>query len=100
MNAVSDTSAARPSLGVRLILRLLRGYKIFISPHFRGSCRFLPSCADYSAEAFARHGFARGAWLTVARLARCHPFCAAGYDPVPHSHAHAKPAVSGPGRTN
>jgi uncharacterized protein len=71
------------SLGVRAVLLILRGYKLLISPYFRGSCRFLPSCADYSAEAYARHGLLKGTWLTARRLARCHPFCKAGYDPVP-----------------
>jgi putative membrane protein insertion efficiency factor len=70
---------------VRVVLTLLRGYKLLISPFFRGSCRFLPSCADYSAEAFRRHGLVSGAWLTVRRLARCHPFARSGYDPVPAS---------------
>jgi len=71
------------SPAVRLALWLLRSYKLLISPYFRGSCRFLPSCADYSAEALAVHGFWRGGWLTIRRLARCHPMCHAGYDPVP-----------------
>jgi putative membrane protein insertion efficiency factor len=61
----------------------LRAYKLCISPYFRGSCRFLPTCADYAAEAIERHGFLRGAWLAAHRLARCHPLCAAGHDPVP-----------------
>lgn len=68
---------------VRLCLWFLRGYKILISPYFRGSCRFLPSCADYAVEAIDRHGAARGVWLAARRLVRCHPLCAAGYDPVP-----------------
>jgi putative membrane protein insertion efficiency factor len=72
-----------PSLAVRAVLVLLRGYKLLISPLYRGSCRFLPSCADYSAEAFRTHGVVKGAWLTARRLARCHPLCEAGYDPVP-----------------
>jgi uncharacterized protein len=62
---------------------LLRGYKLLISPFFRGSCRFLPSCADYAAEAIARHGVMRGGWLAARRLARCHPLGHAGHDPVP-----------------
>ena len=66
-----------------MVLFLFRGYKLAISPYFRGSCRFLPSCADYGAEAFARHGLLRGGWLTLMRLARCQPLCAAGHDPVP-----------------
>jgi putative membrane protein insertion efficiency factor len=75
--------AADRWLGVRLALALLRGYKYFISPYFAGSCRFLPSCADYAAEAITRHGVARGGWLAARRLVRCHPLCVAGHDPVP-----------------
>jgi putative membrane protein insertion efficiency factor len=71
------------SLAVQVALTLLRGYKLLFSPLFRGSCRFLPSCADYAAVAVARHGVWRGSWLAARRLARCHPLCAAGHDPVP-----------------
>jgi putative membrane protein insertion efficiency factor len=71
------------SLSARALLALLRGYKILISPYFRGSCRFLPSCADYAAIAVERHGAIRGSWLAARRLARCHPLCTAGHDPVP-----------------
>jgi putative membrane protein insertion efficiency factor len=71
-------------ISVRLALLLLRGYKLLISPFFRGSCRFLPSCADYAAIAIDRHGVLKGSWLAARRLARCHPFCAAGHDPVPN----------------
>ncbi len=70
-------------MGVRVVLLMLRGYKLLISPYFRGSCRFLPSCADYAAEAVARHGVLVGGWLAFKRLARCHPLGRAGYDPVP-----------------
>ena len=75
--------AGEVRLGVRVALALLRGYKILISPYFRGSCRFLPSCADYAVEAIDRHGVLRGGWLAARRLARCQPLCAAGHDPVP-----------------
>ncbi|MFN8065174.1 MAG: membrane protein insertion efficiency factor YidD [Vicinamibacterales bacterium] len=61
----------------------MRGYKIFISPLFTGSCRFVPSCADYAAEAIRLHGLSHGSWLALKRLGRCHPLCAGGYDPVP-----------------
>jgi putative membrane protein insertion efficiency factor len=70
-------------VAVRVALRLLRAYKFFVSPYFYGSCRFLPSCADYAAEAINRHGVIRGVWLAARRLVRCHPFCASGHDPVP-----------------
>lgn len=70
----------------RTALVLLRGYKIAFSPLFAGSCRFLPSCSEYAAEAIASHGVLRGSVLAARRLARCHPFAAAGVDPVPHQH--------------
>ncbi len=75
----------RPGPGARGALVLLRAYKILLSPLFAGSCRFVPSCSDYAAEAIRRHGLARGTWLAARRLARCHPFCEAGYDPVPEA---------------
>jgi uncharacterized protein len=71
------------SLAQRGTLSLLRAYKILISPMFAGSCRFLPSCSDYTAEAVRRFGVVRGAFLGVRRLARCHPFGSEGFDPVP-----------------
>lgn len=67
----------------RAALGLLRLYKILISPLFAGSCRYLPSCSDYAAEAVARFGVVRGSFLAVRRLARCHPLGGHGLDPVP-----------------
>ncbi|MDE3157117.1 MAG: membrane protein insertion efficiency factor YidD [Acidobacteriota bacterium] len=67
----------------RLVLVALRGYKILISPLFTGSCRYVPSCSTYTAEAVRRYGALRGGWLGLKRLSRCHPFGASGYDPVP-----------------
>jgi putative membrane protein insertion efficiency factor len=78
-----DGPAAVVSLPVRTALVLLRGYKLLISPIFTGSCRFLPSCSDYAAEAIRLYGVPHGSWLALKRLARCHPYCAGGYDPVP-----------------
>ena len=78
------TRSRNCSRSARLALVLIRLYKVLVSPYFfAGSCRFLPSCSDYAAEAIARHGLMRGGWLAAARLARCHPLCAAGHDPVP-----------------
>jgi putative membrane protein insertion efficiency factor len=68
---------------VVLTLGALRLYKLMLSPLFAGSCRFFPSCADYASEAVERHGVRRGSWLAARRLARCHPFCDGGHDPVP-----------------
>jgi len=70
-------------LPARAALLLLRVYKILVSPLFAGSCRFMPSCSDYTAEAIGRYGVIRGSWLGLRRLARCQPFGSHGYDPVP-----------------
>ena len=71
--------------GARLALALIDAYKLLISPYFSGSCRFLPSCADYAREAVILHGALRGTWLAARRLSRCQPLCAGGHDPVPLS---------------
>lgn len=61
----------------------LRAYQLFISPLLLPSCRFLPTCSEYAAEAVKRHGALRGSVLALRRLARCHPWGGNGYDPVP-----------------
>ena len=58
-------------------------YRLLLAPFFGGACRFVPSCSRYAEEAIERHGPWRGAALAAARLARCHPWGAHGYDPVP-----------------
>ncbi len=62
---------------------LIRFYQGFISPMFPPSCRFYPTCSQYSVEAFQKHGLLKACLLTAARLLRCHPFHPGGYDPVP-----------------
>jgi len=64
-------------------LQLIRFYQRFISPAFPPSCRFTPTCSQYSYEAINRYGLRRGIWLSLRRLTRCHPFHPGGYDPVP-----------------
>ena len=66
-----------------ILLGLLAGYRRFISPLLPPACRFHPTCSAYAAEAVRRHGALKGSFLTVKRLARCHPFCEGGVDPVP-----------------
>jgi putative membrane protein insertion efficiency factor len=84
-DAIEGSGPVRGRPGARIVLGLLRGYKILISPLFTGSCRFHPSCADYMAEAVTIHGVRRGVWLGIVRLTRCRPFGGHGYDPVPRS---------------
>jgi putative membrane protein insertion efficiency factor len=66
-----------------LLLALLRAYQYLLSPWIGGSCRYWPTCSEYSREAIELHGAARGSYMTLARLARCHPYGAGGVDPVP-----------------
>jgi putative membrane protein insertion efficiency factor len=70
-------------LSARALLAAVRGYQLLLSPLFAGSCRYIPSCSQYMAEAVGRHGAVRGGWLGIRRLARCHPLGASGFDPVP-----------------
>lgn len=67
----------------RGLLFLIRVYQLTLSPWVGRACRFQPTCSDYGAEAIRRHGGTRGAWLTLGRILRCHPWHAGGYDPVP-----------------
>ena len=74
--------------------------RLTLSVLFAGQCRFVPSCSQYSYEAVERFGLARGSWLTLKRLLRCHPFSGKfGFDPVPDccadgEHGHAVTAES------
>lgn len=61
----------------------VRGYQLIVSPWLGPRCRFFPSCSHYACEALQSHGLFGGSWLTLRRLARCHPFCEGGVDPVP-----------------
>ncbi|NIR44541.1 MAG: membrane protein insertion efficiency factor YidD [Gemmatimonadetes bacterium] len=67
----------------RFLVTLVRGYQVAISPILPPACRYTPSCSQYAIEALRRYGAAKGSWLAVRRICRCHPFRAGGYDPVP-----------------
>ena len=71
------------SLGKRVALSLLRLYQRAISPSMPPSCRFVPSCSEYTYQAISKYGVIKGGWLGLKRLLRCHPFHPGGYDPVP-----------------
>jgi len=66
-----------------LALRLIRLYQLTLSLVMRPSCRFIPSCSQYTYEAISKFGFFKGIWLGTKRLAQCHPLHSGGYDPVP-----------------
>ena len=67
----------------QLLIALIDVYRAAARPFLPPSCRFHPSCSDYAAEAIGAHGAARGAWLALRRLSRCHPLHPGGPDPVP-----------------
>ena len=64
-------------------MAFVRAYRLLLSPWLGNACRFEPSCSVYALQALEQHGAAAGSYLTVARLARCHPWCTPGFDPVP-----------------
>ena len=66
----------------RIVIGVLRGYKLFLSPFLPSACRFYPTCSEYMLEAVRKHGVLTGVWMGIKRLGRCHPFHEGGYDPV------------------
>ncbi len=66
-----------------VLIGLVRAYRLALKPWLGSACRFEPTCSAYALEALQRHGAARGAALGAWRLARCHPWCDGGLDPVP-----------------
>lgn len=67
----------------RLLRFLVQVYRNTFGIVLPNSCRYHPTCSQYALDALAEHGAVRGTWLAVKRIARCHPFAAGGYDPVP-----------------
>ena len=67
----------------RLLLLLIDGNKLLLSPYFGTQCRFYPTCSSYAREAIAVHGALRGSWLATKRICKCGPWHAGGVDPVP-----------------
>jgi putative membrane protein insertion efficiency factor len=65
-----------------ILIGLLKGYKLFVSPLLPSACRYYPTCSEYMMEAVAKHGAVRGCWMGLKRLGRCHPFHEGGCDPV------------------
>lgn len=69
----------------KILIGLIRAYRYLLSPWVGQHCRFHPSCSCYALDAISRHGARGGAWLTLRRVLRCHPWHEGGYDPVPSS---------------
>ena len=67
----------------KVLMGLVMAYRLLISPSLGSNCRFEPSCSAYSLQALRQHGATTGSYLTLRRLARCHPWCDGGHDPVP-----------------
>ena len=66
-----------------LIVGTIRFYQRRISPLTGPTCRFHPTCSQYTLEAVQKYGSLKGSWLGLRRIFRCHPFHPGGYDPVP-----------------
>ena len=77
LRSVCNRAAALPLIAV------VKFYQLCISPFTPPSCRFTPTCSQYAVEALRKYGPVKGGWLTLKRLARCHPWGGSGYDPVP-----------------
>ena len=69
----------------RLVLMLVRGYQLLVSPFLGNNCRFYPTCSSYMLEAIELHGVVHGFWMGLRRVSRCHPYHEGGVDPVPGS---------------
>ncbi|WP_332879021.1 membrane protein insertion efficiency factor YidD [Massilia sp. S19_KUP03_FR1] len=72
-----------------ILVFLLRAYQLVLSPMLGQNCRFYPSCSHYAIEALRSHGAARGSYLSLRRVCRCHPWNEGGLDPVPPPHSHS-----------
>ncbi len=69
------------SIPTKFMVGFIQGYQKIISPHMPSSCRFSPTCSDYSIEALRKYGLVKGVILATHRLLRCHPWGGHGYDP-------------------
>ncbi|MES3023087.1 MAG: membrane protein insertion efficiency factor YidD [Pseudomonadota bacterium] len=82
-----------------LLIWLVRGYQLLLSPMLGQNCRFYPTCSSYAIDALRSHGTVRGTLLTFRRLGRCHPWNEGGFDPVPPS-PHEDPSAKEASKTD
>ncbi|MFW6287249.1 MAG: membrane protein insertion efficiency factor YidD [bacterium] len=66
----------------KVLIIIVRFYQKAISPWTMKSCRFQPTCSEYTVQALMKHGAIKGTWMGIKRILRCHPFSSGGYDPV------------------
>ena len=66
-----------------VLVWLIRGYQLFLSPLLGRNCRFYPTCSHYAREAIEKHGALKGVWLAIRRIGRCNPWHEGGVDLVP-----------------
>jgi len=86
---------ARPPFVARVLLGAIGAYQRYLSPWLGTHCRFHPTCSAYAAEAIRRYGPARGGWLALRRILRCHPLSPGGFDPVPERPGRDRAAPGG-----
>ena len=74
------------SITTKILIKIIKGYKFLLSPLLGNSCRYLPTCSEYSIEAFKNYGFFKGTYMSVKRILSCHPIKflggGEGFDPV------------------
>ena len=92
---MSDPVTAVRTTPARASLSLVRAYQKLVSPFLGNNCRYYPTCSHYTYEAIEIHGAAKGSWLGIRRISRCHPFHEGGIDPVPGSIDTMPPTVEG-----
>lgn len=76
-----------------ILMGVVKAYRLILSPWLGSSCRFGPTCSVYALQALDRFGAAKGSYLTLARIGRCHPWCQGGLDPVPERGTSVKPRL-------
>lgn len=80
---VGAPAPAQPGWAARVLIGVVRAYRLLLKAWIGNACRFEPSCSAYALDALRRHGAAQGSALAAGRLLRCHPWCDGGHDPVP-----------------
>lgn len=83
MGDIGATLVNRGGTMEKILISLIRGYQLLLSPLLGANCRFQPTCSHYMIEAIKRFGTIRGIWLGLRRLSHCHPWHEGGLDPVP-----------------